>query len=197
MNGCSGKPAIRLGRGRRCSSLLAGLASLAMVTLGCGDKDKCVDTSKPALEECRAEQAKLQEQLNDLKIKLAEALANPGTIKVDPSVLMIDGKPVGTAKEGTLTQQQVIEVLRKSKGSLRDCYTRALKRNSALHHGSITLTVGFKVQNSGRPTSIAIRPNRDAKMIDCMTKAIQRWTFPKFEGQSVGVESPVTLTPKQ
>lgn len=176
---------------------LLPIALFACSVVACGKKEECVDQSKGALDACRGKQESLQREVNDLKIKLAQALANPGTIEVDPSVLTIDGEPIQTAKEGTLTQDQVVEVLRRSKGSLRDCYTRALKRDSSLHHGSITLTVAFKVQNSGKPTGISFRPNRDAQMIDCMIKAVNRWTFPKFEGQPVGVETPVTLTPKR
>ena len=174
------------------------LAAVAAIGLPACKKKPCVDKSKPALDTCQAERDQLQQQLNELKLKLAQALANPGTIEVDPSVLTINGKRIDVqVQEGTLTQDQVITVLRRSKGSLRDCYTRALKRNSALHHGSITLTVAFKVKPNGRPTAISLRPNRDAQMTDCMVRAINRWTFPSFQGQPVGVESPVTLTPKK
>ena len=179
------------------TGIVVAFAGMALVQGGC-EKKPCVDKSKPALEQCQADLDQTQKQLNELKVKLAQALANPGTIQVDPSVLTVNGRRLDTkAQEGTLTQDQVIAVLRSSKGSLRDCYTRALKRNSSLHHGSITLTVSFKVKNNGRPSAISVRPNRDAQMIDCMVRAINRWTFPRFEGQPVGVESPLTLTPKE
>lgn len=183
-------------------SALAMLLGLALSLPACGGaKQKpCVDKSKPALDQCNTRAEELQKQLNDVKVKLAQALANPGTIKVDPELLTLVG-PGGkkrkiVLREGTLKQAQVIKVFRLGKGALQACYNRALKRNSSLHHSSLTLNLAFKVRASGTPTGISVRPNRDAKMIDCMKKAITRWKFPRFSGQPVGVESPVTLRPK-
>ena len=182
-------------------SIVVAVCGLA-VGVGCGSPAKqppCVDKSKPALELCEKKADTLQRQLNDLKIKLAQALANPGTIKVDPQLLQLDGnngKPAVVLREGTLKQSQVVTVLSLGKAGLQACYNRALKRNTALHHSKLTLTVAFKVKPSGTPTAISVSPNRDAKMNDCMIKSIRRWKFPAFEGQPVGVETPVTLRPK-
>ncbi len=182
-------------------SALTMLLGLALSLPACGGKQKpCVDKSKAGLAKCNAQVETLQKQLNDLKIKLAQALANPGTIKVDPELLTLVG-PGGkkrkiTLREGTLKQTEVIRVFRLGKGALQACYNRALKRNSSLHHASLTLNLAFKVRASGTPMGISVRPNRDAKMSDCMKKAIRRWKFPRFSGQPVGVESPVTLRPK-
>lgn len=191
-----------VGHARRVTR--AGAVALALVTLsgGCNSQPQAgqqqVDRSLEALRKCEADRDRLQEDLNALKVKLAQALANPGTIKVDPALLTIEGKSlIAAPQEGTLTQEQVFAVIGRSKGSLEACYTRALKRNSALHHGSITLNVAFSVRSSGRPTRIDIQPNRDAQMIDCMVKAIERWPFPEFQGQAVDVEAPVTLLPKK
>ncbi|MBW2733065.1 MAG: AgmX/PglI C-terminal domain-containing protein [Deltaproteobacteria bacterium] len=165
---------------------------------GCPSK-KCVDKSKPALAECQKRTDALQRQVNDLKVTLAQALQNPGTIKVDPALLELDGpgkKRRVVLKEGTLKQEEVIKVIRLGKSGLQACYNRALKRNSALHHSKLTLTLDFKVRASGDPATISLRPNSDAKMIDCMKKAIKRWRFPHFRGQPVGVVSPVTLRPR-
>lgn len=195
----------RLGRPARTEArtswpwlLLAVAATCA--TVGCGKKDGASKT-KAALEQCRSNSGELQKQLNDLKTKLAQALANPGSINVDPELLKIDGKlPTKSAgisvKEGSLKQQEVISVWNKSRGSLRSCYNRALKRNSALHHQSITLNVAFEVRASGNTQGISVRPSRDARMTDCMTKAIKRWRFPKFKGRAVGVSLPITFRPK-
>lgn len=173
--------------------------SAALLLAGCQKQKPCVDTSKPALDQCQKRADALQRKLNDLKITLAQALQNPGTIKVDPELLQLEGpgkKRRIVLKEGTLKQGQVINVIRLGKSGLQACYTRALKRNSALHHSKLTLTLDFKVKASGDPAAISLRPNSDAKMIDCMKKAIKRWRFPRFQGQPVGVVSPVTLRPK-
>ncbi|MCC6746591.1 MAG: AgmX/PglI C-terminal domain-containing protein [Deltaproteobacteria bacterium] len=174
-------------------------AALA-VGMGCGEKPtECVDKSKPALDSCQAKLEQLQNDVNKIKLQLAQALQNPGSIKVDPSVLTIDGKPIKVEKgtpEGALTQDQVIATLKQNKGGLQPCYQRALKRDSSLHHRKLVVNVGFQVQSTGAPANITITPNHNSEMVECMKKAIRRWKFPTFTGQPVGVESPVTFTPK-
>ena len=175
------------------------LVAVALLTLliSCGGDKKCVDVSRPALDECKEHGDKLRKEVVDLKRQLAQSLANPGTIKVDPSVLMVNGRHVmPKLKEGTLSQDQVIATMRANKKVLKACYERAMKKNLSLRRQTITLTVGFKVQPSGIPAGISVRPNYDSMMLDCMRKAIKRWRFPTFSGQPVGVESPLTLTPK-
>lgn len=166
----------------------------------CGDRAKpCVDQSKPALEACNGRSEQLQSEINELKKQLAQALTNPGTVKVDPSVMVIDGKLGGPAKvlEGTISQDEVIRVLRQNKASLSPCYNRALKRDSALHHRKLVLTLAMKVKPAGVPDEIALGPNYDDGMIDCMKKAVRRWRFPTFKGTPVGVETPLTFQPKR
>jgi hypothetical protein len=190
--GCTAAPAI-------CAAL-AAVATLAPL-FGCGDDAKpCIDQSKPALEACNGRADQLQAELNAIKKQLAQALANPGTLQVDPSVMVIDGKLGGgqpALKEGTLSQQEVIRVLTQSKASLRPCYNRALKRDSALHHRKLVLTLALKVKPAGLPDAIALGPNYDDQMIDCMKKAVKRWRFPAFTGTPVGVETPLTFQPKR
>lgn len=181
----------------RAPLLAASLLPMIAVT-AC--KDDSADRWKAQLATCRTDLDQQQRQVNDLKRKLASAIANPGTIKVDPSVLVIDGRPIkaprpGT-REGSLAQEQVVATLRENKGSLQPCYNRALKRDSGLHHRKIKLNLSMKVRPSGMPADITVGPAYDLQMIDCMKKAIRRWKFPAFSGGSVEVESPMTFTPK-
>lgn len=183
---------------RRAAMGLAVLA-VAMLTLAAcgGKKQECGDPSKGALDDCKGKQTQLQEEVNNLKRQLAQALANPGSIKVDPTVLMINGEVImPKVQEGNLSQEQVVETIQLNKKVLKACYERALKKNGNLRRQSITLTLAFTVKPSGNADGISVRPNYDSLMIDCMQKAIQRWRFPNFTGQPVGVESPLTLTPK-
>ena len=191
------------GKGTYCGTRGGGggsgvaLALIIVLAPAC-KKDPCIDKSKPALDQCTARSEALQHEVNAIKRQLAQALANPGTIQVDPSVLMIDGKPIrALIREGTLSQDEVVKTLKHEKGSLQACYNRALKRDSALHHRKIRVTLAMKVVPSGTPRSIRITPNYNAQMTDCMLKAIRRWSFPSFTGSAVGVESPMTFTPKK
>ena len=176
------------------------LAGAMLVVVGCpGPKaQECVDRSAKPLEECRVNGDKLQAEILTLKRQLAQALADPGSIKVDPSVLEIEGKLIKpTYKEGSLSQEEVISTMTKNKKVLKSCYERAMKKSVALQRDKITLTIGFKVQPSGSASNIRITPNHSTTMVDCMKKAIRRWKFPAFTGQPVGVESPLTLSPKR
>jgi hypothetical protein len=179
-------------------TLVAALGGLLVSGfIGCGSKKPCIDKSKPELEQCQTDIDGKQKEINQLKLQLAQALANPGSIKVDPSVLMIDGKHLmPKLREGNLSQDQVVKTIRLNKRILKACYERAMKKNTNLRRQKITLTLAFKVQPTGVPNNISVKPNYDGRMIDCMKKAIKRWRFPQFSGQSVGVESPLTLTPK-
>ncbi len=191
-----GKKMERIKNARMGSVVLIFLGSL--MTLHCGSKDKCVDQSKPMLTQCQAKGDKQQEEIISLKRQLAQALANPGSITVDPSVLMIDGKRIVVKKrEGTLSQEQVVSTMRRNKPVLQACYERAMKKNTSLTHQKITLNVGFSVLPKGTATRISISPNYDSMMIDCIKKAIRRWRFPAFTGQPVGVQSPLTLRPQK
>jgi hypothetical protein len=185
-------------RDMNLNRLIPIIAVSCLAVAGC-PREQCVDQSRQPLEECRTNLDKLQSENTTLKRQLAQALANPGTIKVDPSVLGLEGKvEKGPApKEGSLSQEQVIATMRQNKGVLQACYERAMKKNTALTHQKVTLTVGFSVKPSGVADDINISPNYDSMMIECMKKAIVRWRFPTFVGQPVGVESPLTLTPRK
>jgi hypothetical protein len=189
---------------RSSSTRLVAATWLALLAPGCQCQPKalpsepCVDKSKPELDKCKGGEEKAQEEIISLKKQLAQALANPGTFKVDPSVLMIDGKPIEVkVQEGSIGQEQIVETMRTNKAVLKGCYERAMKSNFSLQRQTITLSIGFKVKPTGIPSEIAIKPNYDNAMIDCMKKAIMRWRFPSFTGQPVEVESPLTLTPKK
>ncbi len=181
----------------RWSSVALLLLAAALCT-GCPEEKVCVDKSKKPLDECTQRLDQLQQEVNTLKRQLAQALANPGTIQIDPEVLAINGEmPKEYApREGTLTQEQVISTISVNKAVLKRCYEKAMKKNAKLQQQAITLTLSFKVMTSGSPDAIIIKPNYDFEMNDCMKKAIKRWRFPTFRGQPVDVESPLRLSPK-
>lgn len=187
-----------LGAWNRASLLLIVMGTLLWGVPGCGKKAPCVDLSKPELEQCKANVDKLQAEINELKKTLAQAIASPGTIEVDPSVLTIGGKPIQVKPvEGNLAQEDVVRTMRENKGVLQACYERAMKKNTSLSQQKVTLNVAFSVQPTGESNDISISPNYDSGMISCMTKAIRRWKFPRFNGRPVGVQSPLTLTPRK
>ena len=180
--------------------LVAALISVAVVGAGCEKPPPCIDHSKKPLEDCRLAMDKLQSDNLSLKRQLALAKATPGSINVDdPSVTEINGKKpyVPEPQEGTLSQTQVVAAFKKNIPALRKCYERSMKKHEALQMSKLNLTIEFKVQPSGKPTGLYIRPSRIQEMTDCMKKSIKRWRFPTFTGQPVGVVYPLTLSPRK
>ncbi len=178
---------------------MAALLSLAVLG-ACEKPPPCVDKSKKPLEDCRLAMDKLQSDILSLKRQLALAKAAPGTIKVDdPSVTEIEGKKpyVPKPQEGTLSQTQVVSGIKKNIPALRKCYERTMKKVESLQMSKLMLTIELKVQPSGKPSGIYIRPSRHQEMTDCMKKSIKRWRFPAFTGQPVGVVYPLTLSPRK
>ena len=180
--------------------IVAALFTVAVVGAGCEKPPPCVDKSKKPLEDCRLAMDKLQSDILSLKRQLALAKAAPGSIKVDdPEVTEIDGKKpyVPKPQEGTLSQNQVVAAIKKNIPALRKCYERAMKKHESMQISKLNLTIEFKVQPSGKPSGLYIRPNKVQEMTDCMKKSIKRWRFPAFTGQPVGVVYPLTLSPRK
>ncbi len=180
--------------------MVAALLSVAILA-GCEKPPPCVDKSKKPLEDCRLAMDKLQSDLKSCKLKVAlKKTAVPGEIKVDdPTVTEIDGqKPVKRKpQEGTLSQTQVVSVIKKNIPKLRKCYERSMKKYESLQMSRLKLSIEFKVQPSGRTSGIYIKPSRIPEMTACMKKTIKRWGFPPFTGQAVGVAYPLTLSPRK
>lgn len=179
--------------------LVAALFAMAAGS-GCEKPPPCVDKSKKPLEDCRLAMDKIQSDIKALKMKLALKKAAPGEINVDdPSVTEIEGKKpyVPKPQEGTLSQNQVVAAIKKNIPALRKCYERAMKKHESMQISKLNLTIEFKVQPSGKPSGLYIRPNKVQEMTDCMKKSIKRWRFPAFTGQPVGVVYPLTLSPRK
>ena len=181
--------------------LIAGIATLTVCfTLGGCSQATGACTEKAELAQCQGKGEKLRKEVNQLKRTLARALANPGTVNVDPKLLVIEGeKPeahAGTPREGTLKQSEVINTVTRNKGSLQVCYNRLIKRDSSFHHRTLNVKIGFSVQTSGSPTKVTVAPKYDAKLAACIVAAIRQWKFPQFTGSPVEVVTPFVLKPK-
>lgn len=203
---CYGRLNERIRSGHRPGHFLRRTASVAHLLLvgtvmllpACPAQKECTDKSGPELNEIRVKNDRLQSEIVTLKRQLAQALASPCSIKIDePMELNGEVKAAPPPKEGTLTMEQVIATMNLSKPVLKQCYERAMKKSVNLQREKITLNLGFRVLNSGTASDITIRPNYDNTMSDCMKKAINRVRFPAFSGQPVGVEFPLTLSPKR
>ena len=93
----------------------------------------------------------------------------PG-VKVNPTAAAPNRPPP--------SQAQISSVINNNRGGIKNCYQRALLRDSSLTHGKITvkLTLGI----SGRVKQVAIDGPQQFKTLDpCIKELVSRWVFPQ------------------
>jgi hypothetical protein len=76
------------------------------------------------------------------------------------------------------SQAQISSVINNNRGGIKNCYQRALLRDSSLTHGKITvkLTLGI----SGRVKQVGIDGPQQFKALDpCIKELVSRWVFPQ------------------
>lgn len=106
------------------------------------------------------------------------------------------GVASGASREGTLSQAQVISVVKKNLPGMRACYQQVLKKHQGLSTSRIKLTIEFQVFAAGDTRAVQIVNSPVPEMATCMKEKIQRWRFPAFTGQPVGVAYPLVLSPQ-
>ncbi len=152
---------------------------------------------------CRKETNDLRNEVTGLKRQLAQALANPGKLTLtDPEIINLIASIRGTAPSGggdargQLDPGQASKIVMQGAPALRQCYERALKRNSNLQFQSgIGVTLNVTVRPQGVVEDVALSPSIDSEMTTCIRTAAMRWKFPAFAGEAVTIEQKLTLTP--
>jgi hypothetical protein len=145
---------------------------------------------------CKNEQLTLKEQLAQAKADLQKAQTTAAnTVTLDPVDLKARQPGALTGKEGNVSPEAVVKVVRQNSGGLRACYEHALKRKPDLQYVS-TLTARFAVRNSGSAQTVSFVPHTDAEMERCMASTMEKWKFPTFQGDPVAFEQPVNLVAK-
>jgi hypothetical protein len=145
---------------------------------------------------CKNEQLSLKEQLAQAKADLQKAqAATAATVPLDPVELKARQAGALSGKEGNVSPEAVVKVVRQNSGGLRACYEHALKRKPDLQYVS-TVTARFAVRNTGNAQGVMFVPHTDAEMEKCMASTMEKWKFPTFQGDPVAFEQPVNLVAK-
>jgi hypothetical protein len=148
-------------------------------------------------EECKTQRADLKEKLKQAEVALAKAQQAPAAnvAVVDP--ITGSAKPQGGGGGPPLPMEQVMKVINQSRGGLRVCYERALKRNTGLQMQPIRVTFNFNIHPQGTPgeTQLEADTHIDAQLVDCFKQAIGRWRFPAFGGEPMPIQLPQAFQP--
>jgi hypothetical protein len=150
------------------------------------------------LVSCKNDLLSLKEQLAQAKADLEKAKAAAqaaSTVTLDPLDLKARQQGALTGKEGNVSPEAVVKVVRSNSGGLRACYEHALKRKPDLQYVS-SVTARFSVRNTGNAGAVTFAPHTDAEMEKCMAQTMEKWKFPTFQGDPVAFEQPVNLVAK-
>jgi hypothetical protein len=172
----------------------------ALMTVGCGGGEDAGKAAKLAsdLVECKNQNSALKDELAATKAELAKAKA---IVPVPLEGITVQGKMGGGGgapkpeKEGNVSQDQVVKVVKQNANGFRTCYEHALKRKPDLQFIN-TVTARFALKNTGVASQVQFSPRTDGEMEHCMASMMEKWKFPQFEGGAVVFELPVSLVVK-
>jgi TonB family protein len=95
--------------------------------------------------------------------------------------------------DGELDQAEISKVLKRQMGALRDCYERALKRDRKL---AGKVTIRFEITEEGRTSNVELEDTMgNAEVKSCIRDRVRSWRFPKPDGGSVFVTTPIVFAP--
>ena len=147
------------------------------------------------LEDCKKGRQELQDRLAQMEADLKRAqeqasapnVINGGSVQAK----VVDGR--GPA----LPLDQVQKIIRQNTGGLKNCYERALKRDSGLQVSPIRVTFRFYIHPTGQTgeASLSTDTHIDQQLVECFKQAIGRWRFPSFGGQPMPIELPLPFQP--
>ncbi len=165
------------------------LLLLVLTPLACEEKDPIeeamaemdlsIDTEAIAIDDATpAPEPKAADQDDGI------ASSDPGT-NASPSV----------ATGPTISEADVVAVVKRKKGAVQSCYEQELKGHPDL---AGVVSVAWTVTASGGVNNVRIisngTGNRD--MESCIRRTIGGWTFPASHGAAVDIEYPFRFTPK-
>ncbi|MGC8927576.1 MAG: AgmX/PglI C-terminal domain-containing protein [Myxococcota bacterium] len=96
-------------------------------------------------------------------------------------------------KVDKLSEDIIMAVINKNRGSVKYCYERHLKASSSLEGKAI---FRIYIQNSGSVSRVDSLSKQISGSLfeECIIKEIKKWVFPKFSGDPIAFEVPFVLT---
>lgn len=113
---------------------------------------------------------------------------NKGTVKPNlgdkrpPKIIVVTAP--GLTSTGTLSKEIIRRVVRQHRNEIRYCYERELQKNTKL---AGTVHVKFTISGTGRVLAALIGSStvNNRTMESCITRKIQRWSFPEPQGGGI------------
>lgn len=98
--------------------------------------------------------------------------------------------PSGLPK--TLDESDVLGVLRRHAGEVRDCVAKQRRADASVQG---KMLVKMLIAGSGKPVRVSVSPARfrDAVVGRCVTSAARSWRFPKFASATFPVDFPIVV----
>jgi hypothetical protein len=183
---------------------------LAMALIGLGAckgevvvKDTPETTRK--LADCEKDRQAKAEYIKDLEKRVADAELSGVVVTVTGDTLTISGMTgkgphtrsgvaKGNAKDTEL-YEAFLAAVRQSRGRLKQCYQRALKKNSGLQARSIPMNIEVKYRTDGKVSAASFSVRITADFDRCVQAIAKGWTLPKMPSP-VTFRSKITLTPE-
>jgi hypothetical protein len=80
------------------------------------------------------------------------------------------------------SQAEITRVINNNRGGIKNCYQRALLRDSSLTHGKITVQVNIGLSGHVKRTSID-GPPQFRSLDPCIKEVVGRWAFPPADDE--------------
>lgn len=92
----------------------------------------------------------------------------------------------------TLTQEQILEVVKANIGRIKSCMAGQAERDSSVKG---KLVIGWEIQSNGKTRSVQIKsPQFKGTYIGtCLASVVSDFTFPKFSGPPIPIEFPFNI----
>jgi hypothetical protein len=183
---------------------------IAVGAVGCKGETKYKDKPETldALKNCQSQRDEKDKYIKELEKRLADLEFKGGDagevvvtitgdeIKIDgkgPNERAAPGEPAGNAKDAEL-YEAFIDLVNKSRGSIKKCYQNALKKNTALQARTISLKLQASFSSSGAITSSSFSPEISDAFDQCMKSITAKWKLPAAP-KAMKFTAPLTLTP--
>lgn len=165
--------------------LLLSLPFLSVGLAGCPEKDP-IDR---AMEE-------MEFEVDTDSIMIGDAEPEPDPKKKNKKKTSSkSGAPAAAAASGpTISETDVVAVVKKKKGQVRSCYEKELKTEPDLLG---VVSVAWTVTGAGGVKNVQILVNSTGNrdMEGCIKRTIGSWSFPASHGGEVDIEYPFRFVP--
>jgi hypothetical protein len=170
------------------------------------ETERKLKNCEQSLEESKKLRQELEAQLANTQLgNEGEVLvAVKGDLPQDAIMKITGGKgpngrttprdPVGNAKDEEL-YKEFISSVRKSRGSIEQCYRRALKNDARLQARTVTVKISVSYRTTGQVSQSGSNPRISDAFDKCMEGVARAWNLPAMPKQAT-FQYPLTLTPE-